>query len=249
MYNNYMTRILLKIEYDGTNYSGWQKQPNQKTIQGEIEEAFARATGDRIELFGSGRTDAGVHALGQTAHFDTKLPIPISKITEILNNQLPNDIVIKSACQVADDFHARFSIKKKCYLYKIYNGQEKNAFLANHVGWVKKELDIEKMREIAKILIGKHDFKGFCSSNTATLDFVRKIFSIDINQEEDFIYIEVIGNGFLYNMVRIIVGTLVDYSLGRISLQDVKDALKKGDRQKSGQTMAASGLYLKETFY
>lgn len=244
-----MKRILLTIEYNGTNYSGWQKQPNQKTIQGEIESAIFKSIGEKVEIFGSGRTDAGVHALGQTAHFDLKAPVPISKIADILNNVLPPDIVIRKGKEVDDGFHARFSIKKKCYLYKIYNSPVKKAFLSDRVGWIKKQLDIEKMKEASRLIVGEHDFRGLCSANTCAVNFVRKIFAITLTKENDFIYVEVCGNGFLYNMVRIIVGTLVDYALGKITLQDIKQAVEQGDRTKAGQTMSASGLYLKETIY
>jgi len=244
-----MKRILLTIEYDGTNYCGWQKQPNVKTIQGEIEEAIFRAIGEKVEIFGSGRTDAGVHGLHQTAHFDLLAPVPISKLAEILNNVLPSDIVIKNACEVDSDFHARFSIKKKCYLYKIYNSEEKQAFLANRMAWVKKKLDVDLMKQAAAVLIGEHDFKGYCSANTCATSFVRTIFDIQVLQNNDYIYVEVTGNGFLYNMVRIIVGTLVDYALGKISFDDICTALNEGDRSKSGQTMPACGLYLKDTIY
>lgn len=244
-----MKRILLVIEYDGTNYSGWQKQPNVKTIQGEIENAIFRAIGVEVEIFGSGRTDAGVHGMHQTAHFDLKEPVPTSKIAEILNNVLPPDIVIISAEEVDKDFHARFSIKKKVYLYKIYNSEIKNAFLANRMAWVKKELDVDLLNKAASILIGEHDFRGFCSANTCTTSFVRTIFDIQIEKQEEFVYVEVYGNGFLYNMVRIIVGTMVDYALGKIKIEDIKKALREGDRTKSGQTMPACGLYLKNTIY
>lgn len=244
-----MKRILLVIEYDGTNYCGWQKQPNVKTVQGEIEDAIFRAIGEKVEIFGSGRTDAGVHGLHQTAHFDLQAPVPISKIADILNNVLPADIVIKSAEEVEQDFHARFSIRKKCYLYKIYNSEIKNAFLANRTAWVKKNIDIDLMIKASKLLIGEHDFQGFCSANTCTTSFVRTIFDINVARDGDFVYIEVCGNGFLYNMVRIIAGTLVDYALGKIKLQDIKLALKNGDRAHAGQTMPACGLYLKDTIY
>ncbi len=244
-----MKRILLTIEYDGTAYSGWQKQPNQRTVQGEIEEAIFKSIGERVEIFGSGRTDAGVHAYNQTAHFDLKAPVPISKLADILNNVLPPDIAIKNVKEVNGDFHARFSLKKKEYLYKIYNGTTKNVFLANKTAWIKKELDIEKMKEAGAILVGKHDFRGFCSANTCVVDFVRKIYSLTIEREGDFIYIKVVGSGFLYNMVRIIAGTLVDYALDKISLEDIKNALKEGNRAKSGQTLPACGLYLNETKY
>ena len=244
-----MKRICLKIEYDGTNYCGWQKQPNEKTIQGEIEEAIERATGQKVEVFGSGRTDAGVHALDQTAHFDIEGPIPTEKLVSILNRQLPYDIVIKNAIEVANDFHSRFSIKRKTYLYKIKNSQTKDAFVANRVAYVKDKLNIKKMKEAGKLLIGKHDFRGFCSANTTSQTFDREIYSIKIINKKEDVFVEVCGNGFLYNMVRIIVGTLVDYSLGKITLNDIKEALEKGDRIKVGQTMPPQGLYLKETTY
>lgn len=244
-----MKRILLSIEYDGTAYSGWQKQPNQKTVQGEIEDAILRSIGEKVEIFGSGRTDAGVHALNQSAHFDLKAPVPISKLADVFNNALPSDIAIKSAVEVDDQFHARFSIKKKGYLYKIYNSKVKNVFLSNRAAWVKKELDIDKMKEAAEIIVGTHDFRGLCSANTCVSDFTRTIFDIDVEKTEDFVYIHVLGNGFLYNMVRIIVGTLVDYSLGKITLDDIKMAVFNGERSKAGQTMPPYGLYLKETIY
>ena len=175
--------------------------------------------------------------------------MPVSKLKDILNKALPLDITIKEAVEVADDFHARFSIKKKCYLYKIYNGENKNSFLARRMAHIYKELDIELMKDAACLIVGKHDFHGFCSSNTCATDFVRQVFEIDVRREDDFIFVSVCGSGFLYNMVRIIVGSLVDYALGKISLQDIKIALEKGDRARAGQTMPACGLYLKETFY
>ena len=243
-----MKRILLEIEYDGTNYSGWQKQPGQKTIQGEIENAIKNSIGEDVEVYGSGRTDAGVHALGQCAHFDLTLPVPVDKIAFILNNSLPNDIVIKKACEVDKNFHARFSIKKKCYLYKIYQG-EKNAFLANRVCFIRKKLDIDKMILASKVIEGKHDFRGFCAAATSAQDFVRELFSIEILKEGDYIEIRVCGNGFLYNMVRIIVGTLVDFALGELSIDDIKYAISHGDRTKAGRTMPAQGLYLERAIY
>jgi len=250
MYNTYMKRVLLTIQYDGTNYCGWQKQPSVKTIQGEIENAFFLATGAQIELFGSGRTDAGVHAIGQTAHFDFDLPIPTEKLPEIINNRLPQDIAIIEAKEVDSEFHARFSIKQKQYLYKIYNTSNKMPFLANYYGFVKKRLDLNKMQECANLLIGQHNFRGFCSSATNAQTFERTIYSIKIEKVNDNeIYIYVAGSGFLYNMVRIIVGTLVDYSEGKITLEDVLNALKKADRSSAGQTMMPNGLYLYKTIY
>ena len=244
-----MRRVLLTIEYDGSRYSGWQKQPSCNTIQGEIESAIFKSIGQNCELFGSGRTDKGVHALNQKAHFDLSVPVPIAKLPDILNNVLPADIVIKDATQVEQDFHARFSVKKKYYQYRILNSSKKNAFLAYKVGQIKEKLDIDKMRECANLLIGEHDFKGYCSANTCAQDFVRKIYDIDVKSEGDFIIITVCGNGFLYNMVRIIVGTMVDYSLGLKDTADILVALGKGDRQRAGRTMPPGGLYLKDVDY
>ena len=248
-YNKTMKRVLLTIEYDGRDYYGWQKQPNQRTIQGEIENAIYSSLGEKVEIFGSGRTDSGVHALNQKAHFDMTKPVPISKLAEILNNALPDDIVIKDAVEVESDFHARFSVHKKCYRYKIFNSPVKNAFLAKRTGYVKRPLDIDKMTEVGNLLIGEHNFKGFCSANTSTDNFVRTIYDISITKEDNIIVIDIFGSGFLYNMVRIIVGTLVDYSLGRLTLDDIKKALIEGDRSKSGQTMSPYGLYLKDVIY
>ncbi len=244
-----MKRILLSIEYDGTAYSGWQKQPNQRTVQGEIENAILRSIGEEVEIFGSGRTDAGVHAINQSAHFDLKAPVPISKLADVLNNALPADIAIKRACEVDAEFHARFSIKRKIYQYRIYNSVQKEVFLANRAAWIRKPLDVDKMNEAARLLIGSHDFKGFCSANTCVNDFVRTIYDLQVEREGDFVYITVSGSGFLYNMVRIISGTLVDYALNKLSLDDIEIALNKGLRSHSGQTMSACGLYLKDTIY
>ena len=245
-----MKRVLLTIQYDGTNYCGWQKQPNVRTIQGEIESAFFNATGQKIELFGSGRTDAGVHALHQTAHFDYDLPIPVEKIAEIINNRLPQDIAIISSVEVDGEFHARFSIKKKEYLYKIYQNTARQPFIANYYGLIRNALDCDKMQQCANLLIGSHDFRGFCSANTNATDFVRTIFDIKVEKNgENEIFVKVSGSGFLYNMVRIIVGTLVDYSCGKLTLENVQDALENGNRAAAGQTMPPNGLYLYDTIY
>lgn len=244
-----MKRILLTISYDGTNFFGWQKQTDRRTVQGEIEKAIEIVAGKSCEVFGSGRTDAGVHALAQTAHFDLPVDIPVSRLADVLNSLLPGDIAVLKAEEVDKDFHARFSIKKKCYEYRVYVGSEKDPFMCHRMGWVKYPLDLKKMIEAGKMLVGKHDFKGFCSSATCTNDFVRKIFSIDITKDGDFYYFDIVGNGFLYNMVRIIVGTLIDVGRGKLGLESVKEALENGDRSKAGVTMPAGGLYLKYTKY
>ena len=245
-----MKRILLTICYDGREYYGWQKQPNVKTIQGEIEEAFFKATGQRIEIYGSGRTDAGVHAYAQTAHFDLEAPIPVDKIMDILNGALPPDIAVTKVEEVAPDFHARFDIKKKSYIYYIINTDAKRALDAYKYAYLKKPLDLERMQEAALLLVGTHDFRGFCSAQTSATDFVRTIFDIKVEKlSQEMFAVKVTGNGFLYNMVRIIVGTLVDYSYGKLTLDQIKDAVDNGNRASAGQTMPPWGLYLLRTEY
>ena len=244
-----MRRILLTIKYDGSRYYGWQKQPDKPTIQGEIEKALEIVLGHSCEVFGSGRTDAGVHALAQTAHFDLDMAIPVSKIPQVLNNLLPQDIAITDAKEVESDFHARFSIKKKCYEYRVYTGEEKDPFIANYSAWVKEPLDLEEMKRVADILVGKHDFEGFCSTATATKDFIREIYSINISKKKDYFIFTFEGSGFLYNMVRILTGTLVDVGRERLNITSVKKALNTGDRAFAGVTMPSNGLYLKWTKY
>lgn len=249
VYNIIMRRVLLTIEYDGSGFSGWQKQTGMRTVQGEIETAIEKITGSATEVFGSGRTDAGVHALGQTAHFDLSLPVPISKLADVLNNLLPPDIAIKKAEYVPMDFHARFSIKSKRYQYRIYTSQEKKALSSRFEAQVRWPLDVKKMQKASRMFLGEHDFKGYCSSAAVTNDYCRTIYNIDIFESDDYIFIEVEGSGFLYNMVRIIVGTLVDIGQGKLGEEDAKKALEIGDRALAGVTMPAGGLYLKETIY
>ncbi len=244
-----MKRVLLTIEYDGSSYYGWQKQPQFKTVQGELEKAIEKITGTVTEVFASGRTDAGVHALAQTAHFDINVPIPISKLADVLNSLLPDDIAVKKACYVEDDFHARFSIKSKTYQYCVYIGEEKKALQAKYMASEKYPLDLGKMQEASKIFLGEHNFKGYCSSQAITNDFTRTIYSLNITKKKDVIYFEIEGSGFLYNMVRIIVGTLVDIGRGRLTVDSAVKALETGDRSYAGVTMIPNGLYLKATRY
>lgn len=244
-----MKRILIEISYDGTRYYGWQRQDGKPTIQGEIEKALEIVCGKHVEVFGSGRTDAGVHALGQIAHFDLDVNIPMSKIANVLNSLLPPDICIERAEQVNEDFHARFSSKKKTYEYRIYTGKKKDVFNANYYAWILDELDFDKMEQAKNLLIGKHNFEGFCSSATAVKDFNREIYSIEITKKKNYIYFTFTGNGFLYNMVRILVGTIIDVGRGRNSIDNIKKALKTGDRTLVGITMPPNGLYLKKVEY
>lgn len=244
-----MNKFVMEIEYNGKDFSGWQKQPSLRTVQGSIEEAIFCLTKQKVEVVGSGRTDSGVHALGQVAHFEAQLSLPPQKLQDILNHALPNDINIKSLKLCEGDFHARFSAKEKTYMYKILNSPKKEIFERDFVAMIDKPLDEKKMQECGDMLVGEHDFRGFCSSQTQVTSFVRKIFDINVDRQGDYIYVFVKGNGFLYNMVRIIVGTMVDYAFGKISKKQVQEALQNGDRGKGGKTMPACGLYLKEVVY
>ena len=244
-----MRRILIKIQYDGREFYGLQKQAGKRTVQEELEKAIEKLTGTKTEVFASGRTDRGVHALDQAVHFDIEKNIPVKNLPLALNNLLPNDISVKSAKVAKSDFHARFDIKSKEYIYKICNSKQKQAILANRWVFVNYDLDIGKMQNAAKLLIGKHNFKGFACSATNVNDFVREIYDIEIKQRGKFITFRVIGNGFLYNMVRIIVGTLIDVGRGLLTQKDILDALSKQDRSFAGKTMPPEGLYLAKTNY
>ena len=244
-----MRRILLKIQYDGREFYGWQKQDGKRTVQGELEKALFKLLGKNIEAFGSGRTDRGVHALDQAAHFDLEKNIPVKNLPLALNNLLPNDISIKSARIVPAEFHARFDIESKTYVYKVYNAKAKNALILNRAAFVNYDLDIEKMKSAAKLLLGKHNFKGFCCSATNVKDFEREIHQIEISKSGRYIEFKISGNGFLYNMVRIIVGTLVDIGRGLLEEEDIRKALEKQDRSFAGKTMPPEGLYLAKTNY
>ena len=244
-----MHRVLLKIQYDGREFYGWQKQEGRRTIQAELEDALEKLTGEPVEVFGSGRTDRGVHALDQAVHFDLKKEIPIKKLPEAINNLLPNDISVTKAKIVKDDFHARFDIKAKTYVYQVYNAKQKSAILANQSAFVNYDLDLIKMNEVARILEGKHNFKGFCCANSSVKDYNRQIYKIDISKKGKFLTFSVKGNGFLYNMVRIIVGTLIDVGRGLLSKEQVIKALESGNRCYAGKTMPPEGLFLAKTEY
>ncbi|MBQ8844702.1 MAG: tRNA pseudouridine(38-40) synthase TruA [Clostridia bacterium] len=244
-----MKRYLLTIEYDGTNFSGWQKQKGQRTVQEEIEKVLENISGHNVKLEASGRTDAKVHALNQTAHVDLEINIPVCNLVNVINNLLPSDICIKKVKIVKDNFHARFDIKEKTYLYKIYTGETRSALKENYYCFIKYDLDFSLMQECANLLIGEHDFSAFCSSKTNSENHIRTIYSLLIKKKNKEIYFEVTGNGFLYNMVRIIVGTIIDVGRGFLSLEKIKEALKTGDRSLTGTTLIANGLYLKQTKY
>lgn len=244
-----MKNVKLTIAYDGTNYSGWQRQTNARTIQGEIEKALKKVMKKDIIIHGSGRTDAGVHALEQIASFKAEFSIPTQRLVIALNNALPSDIVIKNAEEVDMDFHARYSASGKKYIYKIYNNKIRNPMYINHSYFVNRDIELIKLIEASKYFIGEHDFKAFMASGSSVKNTVRTIYSIDIHTKDDFIILEYKGNGFLYNMVRIITATLLDVSFGEISIKNLDAIIKSKDRKNAKHTAPAQGLYLAEVYY
>ena len=244
-----MRNIKLMIEYDGKEFNGWQKQPNKLNIQGEIERAIEAITGEKVELNASGRTDAGVHALGQVANFKTESKIPIEKIAIAINSQVKNSIRIVKAEEVESDFHSRYNCKEKTYRYIINNSNYGSSVYRNLEYHIPVKLDICKMKQAIKYFEGEHDFKGFKSSGTSSKSSVRNIYKAVLKEEGERIVIELTGNGFLYNMVRIIVGTLVDVGLGKIAAADIPEIIKSQDRTKAGKTLPPQGLYLLEVKY
>ncbi|WP_250672903.1 tRNA pseudouridine(38-40) synthase TruA [Paraclostridium ghonii] len=243
-----MRNIKLTIQYNGKKYCGWQKQNNSLGIEGNIEQAIKDITNEIVKINGSGRTDAGVHALGQVANFNTNSNIPIEKIPKALNSKLPKDIVIINAEEVDLGFHSRYLSKGKRYRYIIYNSQYKSPIYSDISYFVKYDLDFEKMKKEAKSLVGTYDFKGFMSPGSSVKNTVRTIYDIEISRHEDLIVIEIEGNGFLYNMVRIIVGTLVDIARGRID-KSMLSIIESKLRSEAGHTAPAHGLFLKKVDY
>lgn len=244
-----MKRILLTISYDGTNYSGWQKQKNAVTVQGEFDKACSTLFKTDIESIGASRTDAGVHALGQRAVIDVDTSIPAEKIPLALNPLLPDDIVVTHAEEVDADFNPRFKALKKTYEYSIYNAPFRNPIYRNYSEYVRCELDLDSMRTACEAFVGEHDFRAFCASGNSSKTTVRTIYSLDVEKDGDFIKIRVTGNGFLYNMVRIIAGTLIYVGEGRIAPDDLPEIIASGDRRKAGKTAGPSGLVLVKIMY
>lgn len=244
-----MRNIKLTIEYDGTNYSGWQSQENEVTVQETIERAIKTSLGDKVRITGSGRTDARVHALGQVANFYTNSTVPTYKIKYILNNILPEDISILNSEEVDLEFHSRFSAKGKRYKYQIYNGKIGRPIYRNISYHVKHEIDIDRMREASKYLIGTHDFASFMSRKAVVHTTVRTIYNIEINNKEEFIEILIEGNNFLRNMVRIIVGTLVKIGTWKMDAEEMNKVLMERNRCAAGPTAPPQGLFLERVFY
>lgn len=245
-------RILLTIAYDGTRYSGWQKQlsPEVITVEGELEKALrALFRSPHLTCIGASRTDRGVHALGQRATIDVDTTIPTEKIPLAIRPLLPEDIVVVKAEEVPEEFHPRYDCVKKTYEYRIWNGKWKNPKERLYSTFVYSSLDLEKMNIAAKKFIGTYDFAAFCAVGSSVASTVRTIFDCFVKQEGNLIQIYVTGDGFLYNMVRIMAGTMIAVGQGKLSADEILEIILSKDRRKAGQTAEPQGLTLQEIYY
>lgn len=238
-------RYLLRVAYDGTGYSGWQIQPNDVTVEGKLKSALNTLLKGETELIGASRTDAGVHADGNVAVFDADTTIPAEKFKYALNNLLPEDIVVTESMQVAEDFHPRHCDSKKTYQYNILNTPLPDPNRRHNTHFYRGSLNIDKMKQAAQYIIGEHDFNCFKAAGAQTETSVRTVYSLDIERNNDVISITISGNGFLYNMVRIIAGTLIQVGAGRIAPEALETIIASRDRQQAGPTAPAKGLTLK----
>lgn len=247
-----MKKLAMKIRYDGTNYHGWQRQKNAITVQQVIEEALSDLTGESVSVTGCSRTDAGVHALEYYFHFESNTSIPVEKLPYALNYWLGEDISAVEAFEVPEDFNARFSAKGKRYIYRIQNAKTKNPFLNRYSWHIPYHLDVEKMIAAAPILEGTHDFAGFMAAGGDQKTTVRTVRVCRVEQDAEMpesITVTVEADAFLYNMVRIITGTLAEVGFGRIKVEDLAEILASCDRTRCGLTAPPQGLFLKKVYY
>jgi len=245
-----MRNIKIVIEYDGTRYKGWQRLgDSDNTVQHRIETVLSKMAGENIEITASGRTDAGVHATNQVANFRTDCTMSEHKMRSYCYEYLPEDIVVKSVEEVDLNFHARYNVKVKKYVYNICNNKAHDVFTRKYAYHIPQPLNIEKMRKASEILIGEHDFQSFTTLKTKKKSTVRNIYTINILNEDGNIEISIQGNGFMKNMVRLIVGTLVEVGLGERTVNEFADILDKKERQYAGHIAPAKGLFLEEVNY
>lgn len=241
-------RYLFTVQYRGTNYAGWQIQPNGVSIQETIEKIFSTVLNEPTKIYASGRTDAGVHSLGQTFHANINKDINIGKFVYSINSLLPNDIHIIDVKEVNDDFHARYDVKRKIYSYYINVG-EFDVFNEDKMYQFLRPLDIKKMNECLKIFLGEHNFQNFTSKDEDENNFIRTIYDAKLSEDKDIIKITLEGNGFMRYMVRFIVGTLIEVGLGKISVEEVKNILESKTRKIISYKSPACGLYLEKVIY
>ncbi len=245
-----MQNLRMTIQYDGTKYDGWQRQGNtENTIQEKIETVISRITGEEIELNGSGRTDAGVHALGQVANFKTDSEYDEEYMLKEINRYLPKDIRLLDLKKEDIRFHSRLNAKRKTYIYRIDNTDFGSVFDRRYAMRFNERLDVKAMKEAAAFYVGEHDFKSFCTKKSMKKSTIRRIYSVDITKNNGIIEIIYCGNGFLYNMVRILTGTLIDVGRGRLKPRDIADIIEARDRGRAGFTAEPEGLFLKSVEY
>lgn len=245
-----MRNIRLRLQYEGTRYQGWQKQTStDNTIQGKMETLLTKMCGEPIEISASGRTDAGVHALGQVANFHTESAMSVEEILEYCNRYLPEDIAVVEVSEAAPRFHSRLNATGKRYRYRIINSQIPDVFWRRYATEEPETLDLDAMRKAAELLLGEHDFKAFTSAKKSKKSTVRRIDEIRIERIENRVEVVFTGNGFLHHMIRILMGTLLEVGKGIRTPESVTDILKSGDRAKAGALVPAKGLVLEEVFY
>ncbi len=244
-----MKNILLKLTYDGTNYCGWQVQDNAPSICGEITKAIFKFSGENVKLVGCGRTDSKVHALNYYANFFLEKDFDVNTVKNALNHFLPFDIRIKEVFEKGMDFNSRYDVKSKEYIYVIDNGSFQNPFFINKAFYYNKNIDMELLANACKKFIGTYDFKAFMAAGSSVKDTVRTVYSCDIKKDGDKVIMSFCGNGFLYNMVRIMAGTLIFVNEKKIKINEIEDIIKSKDRKKAGKTLPGCGLYLKDVKY
>ncbi|KSV59640.1 tRNA pseudouridine(38-40) synthase TruA [Acetivibrio ethanolgignens] len=244
-----MKRYMLEVAYDGTNYCGWQVQPGKATIEGELNKALSDLLKQEIEVIGASRTDSGVHGLGNVAVFDAETRIPGEKLKYALNQRLPEDIRVQTSREVASDFHPRHCDSKKTYEYRILCREVELPTERLYAHFTYRKLNLERMQRAATYVVGEHDFKSFCSAGSQVKETVRTVYSLTVEQEEDLIKIRITGSGFLYNMVRIIAGTLMEVGVGAIEPDEMREIIAGCDRGLAGPTAPARGLRLVKIEY
>ncbi|MEK7485447.1 MAG: tRNA pseudouridine(38-40) synthase TruA [Planctomycetota bacterium] len=240
----------LVVEYDGTNYFGWQIQKNrQKTIQEALQTAIQKVTGKKVSVIGSGRTDTGVHALGQVAHFQSDTTLSPEKLLPAINHYLPSEIAIQKLMRVSEDFHARFQAKRKLYRYQIWNHPIYSPLSCQHTTWIRSKLNLERIQEASSFLVGTHDFSAFASKKDPEKSGVRTLYRADWSKVGERLIFDIEGSGFLYNMVRVIIGTLVDVGFEKKTPQKFKEILDSCSRSEAGTTAPPEGLCLVSVHY
>lgn len=244
-----MRNLLLTISYDGSNYHGWQIQNNAITVQEVFQKAVEKVFCEKLDIKGCSRTDSGVHANMYCLSLKTDMNISNESVVRALNTYLPKDIAVNSCEEMDDDFHARYNVKTKEYIYKLYNGKIRNPFLEKYAFQYRYPIDIDYLNKEAKAFVGTYDYSGFCSAHSGVEDTVRTVKDFKVWREDDMVYFKVEADGFLYNMVRIMVGTLLFVSEGKIKEGELKDVILSKNRKRAGKTAPAQGLYLNKVNY